>query len=407
MRHRRWIVVGSVAVVGLMASLLPAKPGTVRTKDGTVFTGDLTEDEKFVTVKNHGISTRIDKRNVPADGIQYTASLDDQFNQRKAQLAATDVKGRIELANWASQNQRPDLAVTALEEARKIDPTNRDAALLLDTAQRQVELDQAHKPPAAGGGAATHAAAGGPSAPAPASQPAPVGGGAAGVSGRVAAAEHRQLNADEINIIRQKEMQLHDPRVQVRFQNEVVKKFLSTGDRDADAFRKLSTVDQATEILDHGDPALAPDVRLTTDPTPIAEFRTRIYPLVANSCGSIACHGGNKGGDFGLFPGESPATVYTNFYILQTYTKTINGVQYTMMDRTRPEQSLVLQYALPSNIAEVVHPQAAGYRPRFRSRSEPGYTQISDWLGQTLNPIAPAYGIKVSPKLPATQPSGK
>src|SRR3954462_4243286 len=147
-RQRHWLVgILSVGLLATATSLLPAKPGMVRTKDGTVYRGDITEDDKFVTVKDRGISTRIDKRNVPANGVQYTATLDDQFNDRRSKLAPNDVKGRIDLANWATQNERADLAVAALTEATKIDPTNRDAALALDTAQRQAELDQRRKPP--------------------------------------------------------------------------------------------------------------------------------------------------------------------------------------------------------------------------------------------------------------------
>src|SRR5436305_1836618 len=161
-RQRHWFV--GVIGVGLLATattMLPAKPGTVRTNQGTVYRGDVTEDEKFVTIKDRGISTRIDKRNVPAGGIQYTASFDDQFNERHAKLAPNDVKGRMELATWATQNDRSDLAVQALEEATKIEPTNRDAALALDTAQRQLELDR-HKATAAPAGTK----AGGPPPPA-------------------------------------------------------------------------------------------------------------------------------------------------------------------------------------------------------------------------------------------------
>jgi hypothetical protein len=405
LRQRRWRRLWFVGIcaVSLLAMLLPrltalAKTGTVRTKDGTIFQGDVTEDEKYVTVKSHGIATRIDKRNISADGIQYTASLDDQFNDRKSKLAPNDVKGRVDLANWATENQRPDLAAAALQEATKIDPANRDVALLLDTAQRQMDLDQRKK--GGGGGGPTTQATGAPASSQPAAE-------AGAHPGHTATLEHRLLNADEINIIRQKEMLLGDPKVQIRFQNEVAKKFLATGDRDAEAFRQLSPVDQATEILDHGDPRLANDVRLLTDPTPLVDFKQKIYPIIASSCASTACHGGNKGGDFGLYAGEGPAAIYTNFYILQTYTKTINGVQYSMMDRNQPGRSLLLQFMLPSNVSDTPHPEVPNFRPRLHSRTDAPYKTIEDWLGKTLNPIAPNYGIKVSTKLPASQPSGE
>ena len=411
-RQRHWLV--GLIGVGLLAtatSMLPAKPGIVRTKDGTVYRGDVTEDEKFVTIKDRGIATRIDKRNIPAGAIQYTASIDDQFNERHAALAPNDIKGRMDLANWATQNERPDLAVTALEEATKIEPTNRDAALALDTAQRQVELDQRKKgagaatppPPPPGPGAKPGTTPPPPATRGVASQPAAAA--PPGPGGKQPPMEHRLLNADEINTIRQKEMLAGDPKVIVQFKNDVVKKYLATGARNTEGFRKESQVEQAIEILDHGDPKLANDVRIMTDPSPIVDFKQKVYPVVATSCASTACHGGTKAGNFGLFPGQSEPALYTNFYILQTYAKTINGTQYLMMDRQLPERSLFLQYAVPASESEVSHPQAPNFRPRFRTKTDAGYKAVLDFLKSTLNPISPNYGIKVAPSLPATQPA--
>lgn len=390
---RRWLVGG--VVVGLLATSVWAKPGSVRTKDGTVYSGEITEDAKFVTIKDHGVSTTIDKRNVLADGILYTATLDEQFNERRLKLAPSDVKGRLELARWATQSQRSDLAVKALEEAVKIDPANREAALQLDTAIRQVDLEKrqhTNKPPdpkAATKPASPPAASvvnpppGAPTAPAP---------------------QHRLLNAEEVNLIRQKELLPDDTKLRVQIAPDAVKRYLSTGDKDADAFRKMAPFDQALEILKTGDAKLASEVRIMTDPAPLLEFKTKVSPLVATACGSSACHGGTHAGDFHLFSGESPNIVYTNFYILQTYTKSVGGTQYAMMDRTLPSKSLILQYTVPASESEVAHPQVPNFRPRFRSKSDPGFKQIADWLANALNPIAPSYGIKLSAKLPATQP---
>jgi hypothetical protein len=152
---------------------------------------------------------------------------------------------------------------------------------------------------------------------------------------------------------------------------------------------------------------MANDVRITTDPLPIVEFKQKVYPVVATSCASTACHGGTKGGSFGLFPGQGEAALYTNFYILQTYAKSINGTQFVMMDRSLPERSLFLQYAVPASETEIAHPQVPNFRPRFRTKSDAGYKTVLDFLKTTLNPISPNYGIKVSPTLPSTQPAGE
>jgi hypothetical protein len=392
---RRWLIGG--LSLGLMASALLAKPGVVTNRQGQTFSGDVTEDDKFVYVNGAGGQLRLDKRNV--DKIQYSASIDDQYNARHAKLAANDVKGRIDLANWANDNQRVDLAIQALTEARQIDPTNRDAALALDADQRQMDLDQS----GANKGKKTAAIAPAPTAtatavPAPAPSPTP----AVTVA---SSAEHRLLNADEINIIRQKEMQPDDTKLRVRFENGVVKRYLSAGDHDAKAFSAESPLDQANDILASGDPKLIKDVIILTDPAPLLEFKQKVQPIIAQSCGSVACHGGDKGGTFSLYAGQSNAAVYTNFYILQTYSKTIDKVKYLAMDREVPDHSLVLQFGLPYSVGVPPHPQTPSFRSRFRTAEDANYQTVYHFLDKSLRLPQPDYGIKVSPSLPATQPA--
>jgi len=388
---RRWAL-GALAA-GLLVSTVGAKQGIVRTRDNAAFTGDITEDEKSVTVNIHGVTTKIDKRNVLK--IEYIASLDDQYKEKVAKLAPDDVKGRIELAKWANSQSRPDLAISALTEARKIDPSNRDAAVMLDDVQRQKELDDQAKQ----GGQPAH-----PPVAAQATHP------AAGAATSKPVAEHRLLTADEINVIRQREMTADDPHIQIRFDNKVVQRYLASDFHgDAAEFRKRSAIEQALDILANGDSKLANDVRVTTDPAPIVEFRTKVLPIYTGSggCALSGCHGSTKNSNFHLFTGSDLSNVYTNYYILQKYSATINGVQYSMVDRNTPDQSLMLLYALPGNLSKVPHPNVPGYRPRFRTLDDAAYQTVLNWVTKTLKPIGPDYGLNVSPEVPSTQPAKK
>jgi hypothetical protein len=390
---RRWLV-GGLTVV-LLASALLAKPGVVTTRQGDKFTGDVTEDDKFIYIDGAGGQIKLDKRNIA--NITYTKTIDDQYAERHAKLAADDVKGRMDLADWASQNQRTDLAVAVLTEARKIDPMNKDAARALDAAEQQLDMEQlaARQKARATTGPATGVAGASPTTQAVAAE---------------VPLERRQLNADEINLIRQKEMQADDSTIRVRFENNVINKYLSDGDHDKVSFRQLSLVDQASEILAHGDPKLAKDVRILTDPAPLLLFRQKINPIVAAGCGSSGCHGGTKAGDFALYTGDSTAAVYTNFYILFTYTKSIDGVKYLALDREVPERSLVLQYGLRAD-GKPAHPRVPGFKPRFKNPDDPAFVLIDDWLSKSLAVLQPNYGIKVASRLPgvgappSTQPA--
>ncbi len=382
----RWrlsaLAIAAVAWCALAATTPAVKTGIVQTLDGHTFEGEITQDDKFITITLHNIATRLDKRNVAK--ITYTQSLDDQFADRLSKLAADDVKGRIDLATWASDNQRPDLAVTALQEARKIEPTNRDAAIALDNAQRQIDLD------------ARHATA--PDTPV-------VAGAGAGATSKPAATahapamQHRLLTDDEVNIIRQKEMTSDDTSIRVRLDKSVVSRFLGSVDADAATFRQLPAESQAIEILAVNDPKLSNDVRIITDPQPLLTFKQKVYPLIAASCASTACHGGAAGGSFGLFPGTSTQAVYTNFYILQTYVERVGGTQYSAINRTVPDQSIVLEFSLPDGIGDISHPKVPDFRARFRTRNDPSYVTSLNWIN-ALQPVVPRYGIAVSPDLP-------
>ena len=97
-------------------------------------------------------------------------------------------------------------------------------------------------------------------------------------------------------------------------------------------------------------------------------------------------------GGFLLFnPADNDATAYTNFYILQQHVKQapqqagpFGRGELRMLDRARPEQSLLVQYLLPPTIAEHDHPHVAGYRAFFPNREDARYRRMIDWIGETL-----------------------
>jgi len=194
-------------------------------------------------------------------------------------------------------------------------------------------------------------------------------------------------------------MSAQDPVIRVKFDNGLVKRYLAGA--DAAAFTALSPAAQANEILSKGDAKMAKDVRIMTDPAPLLEFRLKIQPMIAMGCGSAACHGGNKAGNFSLYPGDSTAAIYTNFYILQTYSKTVDKVKYLAMDREVPDHSLALQYGLPAAVGKPPHPDTAGWKPRFRTTTDPAYLVVYDWLSKSLRLPQPDYGTQS-----VTEPAG-
>jgi hypothetical protein len=120
--------------------------------------------------------------------------------------------------------------------------------------------------------------------------------------------------------------------------------------------------------------------------------------------------------------GQNDLGTYTNFYILQQYSKPIETgvgpspfggkgpVQRKMIDRTNPDQSLLAQYALPVDFSMYRHPEVANYRPILSGRDDARYRRLISWMKDSLAPVPadPKYGITYelpSGMSPATAPA--
>lgn len=389
---RRWMMVVAVCLLG---SALWAKQGVVTLTDGHKMEGDITEKEDTVIVTIRGIQTQLKRSEVQS--INYIESLDKEYQNRLAGLGEKDVAGRLQLARWAFDNHRYDLARDAVEKALAIDPNNQEATMFLELIQRQraLERNQSESPP-----------------PPPSNRENPDG---QGNRPPAEAVEKRFLSVDNVNAIRQFELRSTDANVRIRFDNDVRRRFVTAYNQDQNYFNNLQPVDQAITILGQADEKFTKDVRILSDPQSMLEYRRFVQPMVLQNCATSGCHGGPAGGKLILFnSGEAAdAVAYTNFYILQSYAKTLSApgnafgagpAQRKLIDRTQPEMSLLAQYGLPAAKSDIDHPQAAGYRPIFRSRDDARYKQLIAWMRDSLRPVEPNYGIEYTP--PGATPPG-
>ena len=70
---------------------------------------------------------------------------------------------------------------------------------------------------------------------------------------------------------------------------------------------------------------------------------------------------------------------------------------YQMIDRDRPADSLLIQFALPRNLADTPHPDVPGFKPVFRMLKDPKYDQFLRWISNDLAPPPQRdYGIEVA-----------
>jgi hypothetical protein len=228
------------------------------------------------------------------------------------------------------------------------------------------------------------------------------------------------LSDDQINRIRQCELR-PDDSVRVAIDRDVLQRYLKSSSDDPQNFAAFDPTAQALRILGRDDPTLSPGVKILSDPQSLDAFRRRIQVRILVGCAAAGCHGSGAqtgAGDFYL-DRDAIATpaMYTNFYILQQYRlklgseKTVWGagrVERRMIDRTHPPQSLLVQYGLPRELAEMPHPPAAGWRAMFAGPQDPQYSEMLQWIGQTLLPLDPDYGFHfdlATIPAPATQPA--
>jgi tetratricopeptide (TPR) repeat protein len=380
-------VLAAAVMLGVVVTIAPAKPGVVVTKDGRKFEGEITEKNDQVIVNIRGVDMTLAREDITS--IIYPEAFNKEFEDRLAKLDKNDVAGRIALARWAFDRRQYGKAREALDSAIALDPNNREAADLQQVITSQMRLES-NKAPA-------------DARTLPTPPPNPTG------------AERRFLSAADINLMRQKELQSTD-KVNVRFENNVEKRFMKYRNLQFNDFNALKPVDKALKILDEGDETMKADVKILGDPASIFEYRTTIQPIVLNGCATSNCHGGPKGADFILYnPADNDQAVYTNLYILLRYKMKTNepasGVfgssQRKMVDRGQGARSILVQYGLPVDVAELDHPIVAGYDGVFRTMQDLRMKQVADWMDHSLKQPDPDYGdIKFAPpKAASSQPT--
>jgi len=208
----------------------------------------------------------------------------------------------------------------------------------------------------------------------------------------------RLLTAEDINTIRQMEWRENDnvaPRATVPV--EVRKRYVEMKAYNAGQFSALPQPQQAYAILSDKDtpPEMREKIRITSDPQSLTDYRRVVQPLVLNNCATAGCHGAKGAGDFMLYTNnpEREDVAYTNFYILQSYASK-NG-EHLMIDRTYPDRSLLAQYALNPDSAEIDHPPIKGqaYKAMAMNKSSPAYVTLVNWMRE-LRAGEPDYRIK-------------
>ena len=387
---RSWIIRASLcgAMACLSASVVLAKPGIVKTRDGRTLEGDVAEKDDAVIVTLRGIPTSIARNNV--DSVQYTGSIEDQYKQKVAHLPKNaSAKDHLDVARWLFDSKSYELARKEADAALQLDPNDTDANTLYTTIQSQMRMEHNKLPgtPATPGTVHKNPTDVKPIPVPPAGQGAPR-----------TAAMHKYLSPEQINLVKQGEWLSDDATVKVTIGGDVKRKFVARLQENAAAFSGLSAQEQAKRILTDGSTDERKEIKIVNDPSPLAEYKKTIQPMILTGCAAAACHGGASGGKLFLYGvPDGDAATYTNFYLISQANAQVGGAERMMIDRSYADKSMIAIFGLPSEVTKSNHPEVKGvtWRPIFRSKDDPQYKTLVKWIDKLKKPD-PTYGFTFS-----------
>jgi hypothetical protein len=140
--------------------------------------------------------------------------------------------------------------------------------------------------------------------------------------------------------------------------------------------------------------AHADRIEIESDPAAFETFRRRVLPIVARGCARSGCHAGRSAHAF-RFPlgaADNDEYAYTAFVLLDQL-ETEHG---PMLNRTTPEDSVLLGYLLPREGNLRAHPPVPpgpGYHAVIRNEDDRNYATILEWINSLAMP-RPDYGLE-------------
>jgi hypothetical protein len=375
--------------VGLVCGLAVGAVKTIVLKDGSTYTGEVTESGGACQIK---LPTG-EVISYPKDKVTVSAAADPtvEYNARLGKIDPKDADGHTDIGVWAQHGGYLDLAYKEYSEALKLNPGDARATLRLQ--QVKDILDALAK-----AGSKVEIT----------TKPVPGPGPAPGPE----VAQANLIDDEDIYKIRMFEIRKREirenPGIAIDFDKTVradfVKKMRETGiepytNKNAEnIFMSLNRTDQLLRIMGNsGDQGFLDRIRIKTDPEFMRIYRRDIAPQLRTSCAQDGCHGAPQGkGGFKLFTTKSDRADYTNFLILGLWAR--DG-KY-MIDRQNPEKdSLLLQHGLPLELAKAGHghPKVQGRLPLFRGTSADNYQKFLSWIKSLAGDVPPAYRTEYQP----------
>lgn len=347
----------------------------VTLRDGRKITGRATKTKTGWVVETEFATLSYSTEEVVS--VEEFVTPEQEYRQRLAKINPKDPEARYGLAEWAFGEELYEIARRELQEALRLKPGTGKYSLLLRQVEAKIRGLQPIKPE-----------------------------DRTTTTGPVKPGSEWLLGDADIYRIRLEELRSTDVAM-IEFRNRVDQRFVNrmrgTGDFKqygfADRFLAFPPVRKAIYILeriDRDNTDIKDDIIVKTGvPRFMTDFLSQVWPIVAQSCASSQCHGGGEKAKGGLrlfkVAGKNERADYTNFVILDGYVK--GGIR--MIDRDHVDQSLLLQFGLPAEVARFKHP--IPITPVFPSADSGSYRNVARWIESLVGPQHPNYRLKYQP----------
>ena len=366
-------------------------------KDGSQYQGFLVlRDERQYVLRIAGIDTRFEGDAV--DRCEVLPPIADRYRELRAAIADDDIEQLSRMMDWLLAREQTEFARSEAAQLAMRMPDDVLARRAAERILRQVILQESVAKAAAPGAAANRAAA---PAPAPSTGPQPF-------------EPFPLLTQDQINLLKVFEIDLAKPP-RLDIPREVITKVIEqyaghplvpSSKEGRDALYRKSAPEQLDILFRLKAREFYPRIKVLDPPEALRIFRDDVQrSWLANTCATYACHGGTDAGRLVLTNRKtsSDAALYTNFLILDRF-RTADGKP--LIDYAVPENSVLLQLALPRDQTAVRHPvvfkaDATGdqWRPIFRKTDDKRYQQAIAWIKGMYRP-RPEYPIDYIPARP-------
>lgn len=369
-------------------------------KDGSVFQGLLIrKDDKEFVLEIAGIPATF-----KAEKVERTRELRpvlERYKELRDAAAPADFEQRIALIRWLADRRQIELAFAESELLLAKNPKNIAVEKLVEELRLRVDMiakgpAEAPKP-----------------APAPSSDPSPLA-----IPAGVNPTEFPFLTDPQVALIKVFELDLtRDPPPRVLFPRDAAAKMLEeysssplvpASREEKDALLRHDPLELVQLMFRLRARSYYDKVRVLDQPEPMRRFRDDVHKVtLLTGCATSQCHGGREAGRlvFSTFRPTTDTTVYTNYYILNSY-RTAAG--QPLIDWEKPEQSLVYQLALPREVARFHHPVVLKdgkdqWRPALTGSEDVRAKAMVDWMKSAYRP-RPDYSLDYTPYRPFTPP---